>query len=87
MLGRFARRTGFMDAAYGPSQFYFGELFAAFPDFALEVVQAVAPAEPVTVNTTVPVGSSLITKAFLQGTGIGGPIPLPPEQVPPAFCD
>ena len=24
----FARRTGFMDAAYGPSQFYFGELFA-----------------------------------------------------------
>ena len=29
MLGRFARRTGFMDAAYGPSQFYFGELFAS----------------------------------------------------------
>ncbi len=28
MLARFARRTGFMDAAYGPSQFYFGELFA-----------------------------------------------------------
>ena len=29
MLARFARRTGFMDAAYGPSQFYFGELFAS----------------------------------------------------------
>jgi hypothetical protein len=29
MLGRLARRTGFMDAAYGPSQFYFGELFAS----------------------------------------------------------
>jgi hypothetical protein len=29
LLGRFARRTGFMDAAYGPSQFYFGELFAS----------------------------------------------------------
>jgi hypothetical protein len=28
MLAHFARRTGFMDAAYGPSQFYFGELFA-----------------------------------------------------------
>jgi hypothetical protein len=28
MLARFARRTGFMDAAYGPTQFYFGELFA-----------------------------------------------------------
>jgi hypothetical protein len=28
LLGAFARKTGFMDAAYGPSQFYFGELFA-----------------------------------------------------------
>ena len=29
MLARFARRTGFIDAAYGPCQFYFGELFAS----------------------------------------------------------
>ena len=44
MLARFARRTGFFDAAYGPTQFFFGELFALRPHRRADATSASAAA-------------------------------------------